>query len=181
MNIKWDLTGLPLKTREFLRKQRDEATVKALLAANERQRQLAAHFRNNPTQARNGFGGQTMVFDPVVMAGLRREAGAQGGEDREIQKHYARKYPGLYTTRHRPTRLQVGYGSTPELASRDVKPTRPGVKFMRVYETKAAEEQRGKGAEEICAPCPSSPCPLFPFSPAPPRPSTPVPLCPSTP
>ncbi len=154
MQLKWDLTGLPLKTREFLRKQRDEATVKALLAANERQRQLAEHFRNNPTQAREGFGGQTMVFDPVVMAGMRREARGQAGEDREIQRHYAKKYPDLYKTRHLPTRLQVGYYSTPMLITRDNVPTRPGVKFCRTYtETNRSHSaslapQRGEGRGE---------------------------------
>ena len=134
MQIKWDISNLPLKTREAMRRQRDDETVRALLAANERQKRIAEHHRNNPPRSCEGFGGQTMAFDPVVLAGLRRACNMQPGEQGKIMEWAARKWPGLYGHRHQPTRLQIGYGSTPEIRSRDVAPSRPGVRFSRVYE-----------------------------------------------
>lgn len=108
-----DLSRLPMSARKTFDQVIKSETMAQIVKAKKEQREIAAFYRAHPPRAVEGIGGMTMAFDPFIWSALRRVCKAAPGEEAEIQKWAARKYPEL-RVRHLPTRLQVGYGSTPE-------------------------------------------------------------------
>lgn len=111
--ITLDLTRLPMSARKTFDEVMRSETMANIVRAKKEQRELAAYYHRNPPRATEGLGGMTMAFNPFIWSALRRVTNAAPGEDAEVQKWAARKYPEL-RVRHRPSKLQVGYWSTPE-------------------------------------------------------------------
>jgi hypothetical protein len=122
--IELDLTALPLSARRTFDEVIRSETMAQIVRAKAEQLDLAAWNRRHPPRAIEGLGGQTFAATPFIWSALRRVCKAAPGEDVEIQKWAARKYPEL-RVRHQPSKMQVGYWSTPEF-----KP-----KFQKKYAT----------------------------------------------
>lgn len=112
--ITLDLSRLPLSARKTFDEVMRNETCANIVRAKKNQREIAAYFRAHPPRAIEGIGGQTMAFDPFVWSALRRVCNAAPGEDAEVQKWAAKRHPEL-RVRHLPSKLQVGYWSTPEV------------------------------------------------------------------
>lgn len=122
-----DLTALPLSARKTFDEVMKSETIAHIIRAKKEQRELAAFYHRNPPRATEGIGGMTMAFNPFIWSALRRVCKAAPGEDAEVQKWAAKKYPEL-RVRHLPSKLQVGYWSTPEFS-----PEVKSKKFTKTY------------------------------------------------
>lgn len=119
-----DLSRLPLSARRAFDEVIKSDTMAEIVRAKARQLEIARWYRDHPPRAIEGLGGQTMALDPFIWCALRRVCRPAPGEDGEVQAWAAKKYPQL-RVRHLPTRLQVGYWSTPEHRPRLFRKTYP--------------------------------------------------------
>ena len=95
---------LALKVDEVLRADFN----KTVLAAAERQRRMAAFNYLNRPLARDGFGEQTLMIDPVFDAMWRTYYGHNYSESKDLMRFLAKRNPEI-VVRSRGTRVQVGY------------------------------------------------------------------------
>jgi hypothetical protein len=106
-----DLTELPKAIREKIHRVCTDENAAKLVQAKLRQEQIAKFYRDHPPRAIEGVGGLTMSYDSYWINYFRWLTGETS--DDEIKKWMSKQWDA-FKVRHTGTKLQVGYGSTPE-------------------------------------------------------------------